>query len=172
MSPRVVLAGLPGTGKSSVGSLVAGLMSVPFADSDDLVIEMTGRTVGDLFAADGEAAFREIEANAILRALLDFDGVLALGGGAVTTPAVRSELRAAGVPVVVLLATQEELLARVSGTAHRPLLHGDTAARLAELAAERAPLYDEVATDRVETTGRSVDQVAADVILALTGQRR
>ncbi|UQX86782.1 3-dehydroquinate synthase [Jatrophihabitans telluris] len=163
MSPRTVLVGLPGAGKSSVGRALAARLGVDFADTDDLLIEMTGRSVGEIFAHDGEAAFREIEAAAIADALCDFDGVLSLGGGAVTTPSVRAELVAAQVPVVELRASQAELVQRVSGTRHRPLLAGDTVARLKQLQAERAPLYAEVATYSVDTSGRAVADVAEHV---------
>jgi shikimate kinase len=163
MSPRVVLVGLPGAGKSTVGAELAKLLAVPFADTDDLVLEMTGRSVPEIFAEDGEGAFREIEAAAIADALLDFDGVLALGGGAVTTDAVREELQSAAVPVALLTAEQAVLLARLAGTGHRPLLSGDTAARLADLAADREPLYAEVATLTVETDFATTGEVAAEI---------
>jgi shikimate kinase len=163
MAPRVVLVGLPGAGKSTVGAALATHLTVPFADSDDLVMEMTGRSVPEIFADDGEAGFREIEAAAVADALLDFTGVLALGGGAVTTDAVREELHASGVPVALLTAEPDVLLSRLAGTGHRPLLAGDTAARLAELTAMREPLYAEVATLTVETDFATTDEVAAEI---------
>jgi shikimate kinase len=163
MAPRVVLVGLPGAGKSTVGAALATLLALPFADTDDLVTEMTGRSVPEIFADDGEAVFREIEAAAIADALLDFDGILALGGGAVTTEAVRAELHAAGVPIALLTAEQDVLLSRIAGSGHRPLLAGDSAARLAELTAEREPLYVAVATLTVETDFATIDEVAAEI---------
>jgi len=163
MPPRVVLIGLPGSGKSSVGAELARLLRAPFADSDELVTAQTGRAVDEIFAQRGEPAFRQLEADMIAEALGTFDGVLALGGGAVTTESVRLDLAAAGVPVVLLTAGQDELLHRMSGTAHRPLLAGDAPARLAELAVAREPLYRAVATWTVETGGRCVHEVAAAV---------
>ena len=168
-APRVVLVGLPGVGKSTVGAELAALLSVDFADSDDLIIEMTGRSIGEIFADDGEAVFRDIEAAAITDALLDFDGVLALGGGAVTTESVRDALRDTGVPVVLLTAAQEQLLARMVGSTHRPLLAGDAEARLAALAEVRGPLYREVATLIVETDYGTASDVAADIETQLAG---
>jgi shikimate kinase len=163
MPPKVVLVGLPGAGKSSVGADLAKLLQVPFADTDDLVVEMTGRSVPEIFADDGETAFREIEAAAIADALLDFDGVLALGGGAVTTEAVREELQASAIPVALLTAEQDVLLQRLGRTRHRPLLAGDTAVRLAELAAAREPLYAAVATLTVETDFATTADVATEI---------
>jgi shikimate kinase len=163
MAPRVVLVGLPGAGKTTVGAELAKILDVPFADTDDLIIEMTGRSVAEIFADDGEAGFREIEAAAIADALLDFDGVLALGGGAVTTPAVRDELGSSQVPVALLTAEQLVLLDRLAGSGHRPLLAGNTEARLAQLAVERGPLYAEVATLTVETDFATTAEVAIEL---------
>jgi shikimate kinase len=167
MAVWLVVVGLPGVGKSSVGAAVAARLDVPFADSDDLVHEMTGRPVGDIIASDGEASFRELEATAILDTLLDFDGVLALGGGAVTTASVREELANVAVPVVLLTATPTELVDRIGNTQHRPLLAGDTASRLEELADRRDPFYREVATLTVDTSQLGVEAVAEEVVRRL-----
>jgi shikimate kinase len=169
MPPRVVLVGLPGAGKSSVGAALARRLQVRFADSDDLVTERVGRPVSDIFTADGEAAFRELEAAVIAEALLGFEGVLALGGGAVTTESVRRDLAESGVLVALLSAEQDELLHRITGTGHRPLLAGDAQARLAALAELRAPLYREVASVTVPTGGRSINAVAAELSDQLRG---
>lgn len=163
MPVRAVLVGLPGVGKSSVGRRLARRWNVAFADSDDLIEAAAGRSIADIFADDGEAFFRSLEAATIVRALADFDGVLALGGGAVTTPAVRRALVAAGVPVVLLTADRDLLLKRMSGTAHRPLLAGQPAAKLAQLEAERAELYQAVATVQVNTAGLTLAAVTEAV---------
>lgn len=163
MPPRVVLIGLPGSGKSSVGAELARRLGVPFADSDQLVQAQTGRSVAEIFAQQGEPAFRRLEADMIAEALGNFDGVLALGGGAVTTELTRLDLAATGVPVVLLSAPHTELLARMAGTAHRPLLAGDPGGRLDELAVAREPLYRAVASWTVETGGRSVEAVAIEL---------
>ncbi len=170
MPPRVVLVGLPGSGKSSVGAELARRLSVPFADSDDLIVERTGRAVSDIFATGGEPAFRAYEAAAIGEALAGFDGVLSLGGGAVTTESVRRGLAGCGAPVVLLTADQDELLARIAGTGHRPLLAGDAQTRLAELAGARAQLYSEVASLTVDTGGQTVIEVAESLRARLIGQ--
>jgi shikimate kinase len=165
----LVLVGLPASGKSTVGAAVATRLEIPFVDSDDLVIAADGRQISEIFLDDGERMFREREATAIAQALAQFEGVLALGGGAVTTAAVRAALSSAGAPVVLLTAGTDELLARVGDTGHRPLLSGDPRARLAELAAAREPLYREVATGTVDTAGRPVDQVADEIVVLLSG---
>ncbi|MEO6502017.1 MAG: shikimate kinase [Jatrophihabitantaceae bacterium] len=161
MSPRVVLVGLPGAGKSAVGAALAARLGVAFADSDQLVTQQTGRSVSEIFSHQGEPAFRQLEADMIAAALDGFDGVLALGGGAVTSESVRQDLLASGVPVVLLTAGQDALLSRLAAAEPRPLLAGDAPARLAELAAARTELYAEVATVSLDTGGRSVAEVAA-----------
>jgi len=168
MPPRVVLVGLPGSGKSSAGSLLAGRLGIPFADSDDLIVEATGRSIPAIFAEDGEPAFRELESRVISRALAEFDGVLALGGGAVTTECVRQRLDDANVPVLQLTADEPELLLRLQSSPQRPLLAGDPAGRLAVLAVERAELYQAVATMTVSTAGKPLNQVVEELERILT----
>lgn len=153
-----VLVGMPGSGKSTVGRRLAARLGVPFADSDDLVVAATGRSVAALFA-ESEARFRAAEATAILDALDGFDGVLALGGGSLLSAAVRSALTTTPVPVVLLRAGLDTLAARVGDAADRPLLVGDPRARLAHLEAERAALYAAAAARVVDTDGRTVDEV-------------
>ncbi|MCA1822798.1 MAG: shikimate kinase, partial [Frankia sp.] len=93
-----VLVGPPGAGKSTVGALVAARLSVAFRDTDDDVVAALGKPVADIFVDDGEEAFRTAERAAVVRALAEHDGVLALGGGAVLDERTRADLR--GLPVV------------------------------------------------------------------------
>jgi shikimate kinase len=167
VTPKVVLIGLPGTGKSTTGRRLAKILAVPFADSDDLVEAAAGRPVPDIFAADGEAAFRVVERSAVLTALRTFEGVLSLGGGAVMSTETRAGVAASGVPVTLLRARLETLGARVGDGRTRPLLAGDPGGRLAALAAVRTPVYDALATFAVDTDGRTPGQVAATIAARL-----
>ena len=167
MTPKVVLVGLPGAGKSTTGRRLAKILAVPFADSDELVERDTGRHVADLFESDGEPAFRAAEQAAIVRALAAFDGVLALGGGALGSATTRAAIADSGAPVVQLRARLDTLGARVGDGRSRPLLAGDPRTRLAVLAAERTPTYDELAVITVDTDGRTPGQVAASVAARL-----
>jgi shikimate kinase len=167
MTPRAVLVGLPGAGKTTTGRRLARILAVPFADSDDLVEASTGRTVSAIFAESGEEQFRALEAAAIRRALDDFAGVLALGGGALTAAATRAALRESGVPVVLLRAELATLGTRVGAGRTRPLLADDPPTRLAALATARARLYDDAATFAVSTDGRTAGQVAAVIAARL-----
>jgi shikimate kinase len=167
MSPRAVLVGLPGAGKTTTGRRLAKMLGVGFVDSDELVVAATGRRVPEIFAESGEAAFRAAEASAIAAALREFDGVLSLGGGALTTESTRLALRESGVVVVLLRAPLGTLRTRVGTGRSRPLLADDPSARLAELASERNPLYEAAATLSVHTEHRTPGQVAAVVAARL-----
>ncbi len=163
MSPRAVLMGLPGTGKTTVGPRLAQRLSVPFADSDRLVESREGMSVSEIFHVAGEAAFRTAEAEVVAAALGSFDGVLALGGGAILAESTRRALVASAVPVVLLRARLETLALRVGPASDRPLLAADPRARLAELAAERDPLYRDVATMIIDTDTMAKDEIAASI---------
>jgi shikimate kinase len=168
MTPRVVLVGLPGAGKSTSGRRLAKILCVEFADSDDLVEAAEGRTVREIFGESGELAFREAEGRAITACLNgEFAGVLSLGGGALTYGPIRSAIADSDVPVAVLHAPLTTLLARVGDGHTRPLLAEDPAARLTTLAAERQPIYDSVATLVVDTENRTPGQVAAHIAARL-----
>ncbi|HEY3089735.1 MAG TPA: shikimate kinase [Jatrophihabitantaceae bacterium] len=167
MSPRAVLVGLPGTGKTTAGRLLAQRLGVPFADSDELVEARAGRSVREIFDRDGEGAFRTAEAEAIAVALREFDGVLALGGGAILAAATRTALVESDVAVVLLRADLSVLLQRMGPARERPLLAADPPGRLAALAAQREPLYRSVATTVVDAGHGSAAEVAAAIEDAL-----
>jgi shikimate kinase len=167
MTPKAVLIGLPGTGKSTAGRRLAKILSVGFADSDDLVEQRCGRAVAAIFAADGEERFRQVEEQVIVEALAGFDGVLALGGGALGTAGIRDALSACAVPVVLLEAPLATLQTRVGDGGTRPLLAGDPAQRLATLARQREATYRRAATVTVDTAGLTPGQVAARVAARL-----
>ena len=154
MAPKAVLIGLPGSGKSTIGRRLAKAVGTSMLDTDAVIEQRTGRTIADIFATDGEAGFRRIEEEVIREALENHDGILSLGGGAVTTPGVREAL--AGHTVVYLEISAAEGVRRTSGSTVRPLLAGpDRAEKYRELMNDRIPLYRRVATIRVNTNRRN-----------------
>ncbi|GAB3253688.1 shikimate kinase [Alteromonas gracilis] len=165
MSPRVVLVGTMGAGKTTVGRLLAERWGVAFRDTDHDVEERAGTTVSEIFVDQGEAAFRAMERDAVAAALSEHDGVLALGGGAVLDPASREAL--AGHPVVFLRVGLSEAAQRVGLGVSRPLLLGNVRGRIKQLIDERTPVYTAIAAHTVETDGRSAEEVAADVAAVL-----
>ncbi len=166
MAPRAVLIGLPGSGKSTIGRRLAKAMDLALLDTDAAIEKTTGRTIADIFSNDGEAEFRRIEADVVREALATHDGVLSLGGGAVTTPAVREAL--AGHTVVYLEINAAEGVRRTGGSSTRPLLAGgDLGERFKELMSERVPLYRQVATLRVNTNHRNPGAVVRYIVARL-----
>jgi shikimate kinase len=164
--PRLVLVGPPASGKTTVGTAVAEILGLPFRDTDADVEDVAGVTVADLFVQHGEPHFRALEEQAVARALAEHGGVLALGGGAVTSAATRELLvahgRAGGV-VVWLDVDVPSAAKRVGLSRDRPLLAINPRAMLRSMLEERAPLYAEVATATVPTGGREPGDVIADV---------
>lgn len=165
MSASIVLVGAPGSGKSTVGSLLAERLGLPFADVDVVIEQRAGRSISSIFADDGEPVFRQLE-EATTAELLEQPGVLALGGGAVLSPATRSAL--GGHRVVWLQVSAATAVQRVGLNEARPLLLGNVRGRLMQLLAERAPLYAEVATEAVSTDKRSPVEVVE--LLVPTGE--
>lgn len=143
---HVVLVGLSGTGKTSIGKRLAARLQRSFVDADEAIEARTGRSVREIFETDGEPAFRDVEAEVMAELLARPDAhVIAAGGGAVVTEATRKLLLEPDVFVVWLNAAPEFLASRISQKPHRPLLDDDPVASLARLAAQRSGWYDEVA---------------------------
>jgi shikimate kinase len=157
MTASLVLVGAPGSGKSTVGALLAERWSLPFADADASIEAQVGKSVAEIFADEGEPVFRAFE-EAATAELLREPGVLALGGGAVLSPATRAALR--GYRVVWLQVSVPQAVRRVGLNEARPLLLGNVRGRLVKLLNERTPLYAEVATQAVDTDGLSAVEVA------------
>ncbi|OBH29559.1 shikimate kinase [Mycobacterium sp. E342] len=166
MAPRAVLVGLPGSGKSTIGRRLAKALGVEFLDTDAAIEQRTGRSIADIFATDGEQEFRRIEEEAVRAALADHDGVVSLGGGAVTSPGVCEAL--AGHTVIYLEISAGEGVRRTGGGAVRPLLAGpDRAEKYQALMAKRVPLYRRVSTIRVDTNRRNPGAVVRYIVSRL-----
>jgi shikimate kinase len=164
--PACVIVGPPGSGKTTVGELVAAALGRRFRDTDGDIEAVAGKPVPEIFFDDGEDHFRELERTAVAQALDGFDGVLALGGGAILAPATRERLR--GHTVVFLSVELPDAAARVGFTGGgRPLLAVNPRATLKHLLNQRRPLYEEVATVTVKTDGRTPEQIAAEVVSAI-----
>jgi shikimate kinase len=161
----VVLIGFMGAGKTTVGRALAGRLGWKFLDLDDLIEQREKKTVAEIFASSGEAAFRRMESAALSAALQDCSGssdlVLALGGGAFVQPQNREGLTAAGVITVLLEAPVEELRRRCTGERKvRPLAREEE--RFNQLFAARRADYA-LARHRVQTLGKPVPQVTAEI---------
>lgn len=164
--PRVVLIGPPGSGKTTVGTILARRLSLGFRDTDADVERMAGKAVADIFVEDGEPHFRDLEREAVTTALATHAGVLALGGGAVMDAHTQSALAgygAGGGVVVFLDVSLAHAAPRVGFNQARPLLVGNPRARWAELMAARRPTYERLATLRVLSDGRTAHEMADQI---------
>jgi shikimate kinase len=162
---HVVLVGLMGTGKTSVGRVLADRLGRRLLDSDAVIEERTGRTVRQIFADDGEPAFRALESEVLLEALNEpTPVVIAAAGGVVLAEQNREALKRAAAKVVWLRAEPESLVERVRTGVHRPAIDDDPAGTLRRMHQIREPLYREVADMVISVDGRSVHDVAEAVL--------
>ena len=160
----VSLCGFMGSGKTTVGRVLADALGCPFMDLDDLIVKKAGKSIPDIFAQDGEPAFRLLEAR-LLRQTVEKYGestvVLSLGGGTVMTPASAALLHEKTV-CIYLRATLDTLLQRLEGqTAGRPLAD----AAMAERLASREPVYEKTAHVIIDTDGLSPEEIADEIII-------
>lgn len=161
-APRVVLVGLPGSGKSTIGRRIASALNLPIVDSDVLIEQGEAKACGEVYSELGEDAFRRLEVGYVARALAT-GGVVSLGGGAVVTEKVRTLLQRH--TVVWIDVSPEEGIRRTAEDSSRPVLEGeDREQRYRDLAAEREPYYREVATFRVRTDERPPQRVVAEIL--------
>jgi shikimate kinase len=167
MRPLAVIVGPPGSGKTTVGTLLAQALGVSFRDTDTDIVERAGKPIPDIFVDDGEEHFRALEREAVVEALSGHDGVLALGGGAVLSAATRELL--AGHTVVYLTVDLANAVARVGLDHGRPLLAVNPRATLRFLMEQRKPLYEQVATHTIDTSGRTPEEVIAEIVSLVKG---
>ncbi len=157
---RVLLIGMMGAGKSTVGRLLADRLGWVYLDSDEEILRRTGRTVPEIWHTDGEAAFRAEEAAVLAAAVASsIPDVVAVAGGAVLDPSNRTRIRGGGL-VVWLRVRVATLVARVGDGAGRPLLDGDPVGALTRLDAERRPVYAGLADLVVD-----VDDLAPEAVV-------
>lgn len=169
---QVVLLGVMGTGKSTVGQLVASRLGWPFWDNDDRLVQQAGRTAAAIASTLGVAALHEREAEVLLEGLDEAGpAVVAAAASAVLDPVARDRLRSSGM-VVWLHAAPEALEARLVDPGDRPYLGSTPARRAAELQRARADLYRAVADYELDTTGRQPTEVADGIVTELAQRRR
>jgi len=165
---QVVLIGPPGAGKSAAGALLAQTLGTTFRDTDEEVARAAGKAVPDIFLEDGEDVFRDLERSAVIRALEEHDGVVAVGSGAILDDAIRVSLKER---TVVYLAADFTTVAKRAGLDRpRVVLPGNPRGRLRAMLAERVPVYESVATITVQADDAADAEDLAAQIAARLGQ--
>lgn len=165
----IILTGFMGSGKSSVGRVLAKRLSCRFVDLDAEIVSAAGVSINEIFARDGEAAFRMMESDQLQRILAETRAsVIATGGGAVISAENRRKMRSCGV-VVNLKVTLEQVLSRLHTATDRPLLAGaDAPERVKALMDGREHFYAD-ADIQIDTGGKSVEDVAAEILKLYKG---
>jgi len=157
----VVLIGPPGSGKTTVGHALATLLGVELRDTDRAIEVQQGRSVSDIFLEEGEPRFRELERAEVVSSLSSHKGVLSLGGGAVMDPVTAAAL--AGHTVVFLDVGIADAATRVGFNQSRPLLAVNPRAQWTRMMDVRRPIYEGLARFTVLTTGRTPQDIAAEI---------
>lgn len=166
MTPRIILIGPMGAGKSTVAAAIGERLGLIHRDTDEIVIGESSRSISEIFLEDGEDAFRALEKIALRVALLEDETVLSLGGGACMNIDAESALRASGSFLVYLKISLSEVSARVGFNRDRPLLLGSPRAQWQKLMNERAPIYESLASYIVDVDGKSAESIVDEVLIA------
>jgi shikimate kinase len=165
VNPKAVVIGPPGSGKTTVGRLVAQRLGVAFRDTDHDVEAAAGKPIGEIFIDDGEEHFRALERSAVRDALAGHDGVLAVGGGAILDPGTRADLD--GLPVVYLEVGLSDAVKRVGLASARPLLVLNPRSQFRKLMEERRPIYEGLAAIKVVTDERDPADIVDEIVKGL-----
>jgi shikimate kinase len=171
MYERIFLIGFMGTGKTTIGTLLASELGWSMVDSDHEIVHREGRDIPAIFAAEGEAHFRIIESEVLSDLATKTHTVITTGGGAVLAAHNRERMQETGL-VVCLEATVDEIVRRVSTDSNRPLLQGDDVrTRVERLMGERLGLY-EFAHVKIDTTGREIESIVEEITTFLSASSR
>ncbi|MEO7752015.1 MAG: shikimate kinase [Terracoccus sp.] len=164
--PVAIVIGPPGAGKTTIGTALAARLGTSIHDTDAAIEAAQGRSISDIFVDDGEQTFRALERAEVARALAEEEGVVALGGGALMDPATEAAL--AGAPAVVLLEVGiADASKRIGFDRSRPLLSVNPRASWVAMMNARRETYQRVATIRVDTAGRTPDEIVDEIVAAL-----
>ena len=167
MAPRVILIGPMGSGKTTIGQLIAKRLDIAFRDTDQVVEEETGRTVSDIFLEDGEDAFRLLEKGVLRNELLSDETVLALGGGAPISMDAQSALRAIASPVVYLDISLATVAPRIGFNRDRPLLLHNPRGQWQTLMEARRPIYESIADTVIDVNTKSETEIVDEILEVL-----
>lgn len=167
MPPRIIFIGPMGSGKTTIGSLVAEKLKVPFRDTDLVIEEECGKSVSEIFLEDGEDDFRAVEKSVLRKELLTDNTVLALGGGAPISIDAQSALRAIASPVFYLEISLSSVAPRIGFNRDRPLLLHNPRGQWETLMQERRPIYESIADFIIDVNGKEPEVIVDEVLAVL-----
>ena len=167
MAPRVILIGPMGSGKTTIGQLLASELEIPFRDTDHVIEEKSGKSVSDIFLEDGEDEFRILEKKVLRDELLSDDTVLALGGGAPISMDAQSALRAIASPVIYLDISLATVAPRIGFNRDRPLLLHNPRGQWQTLMEARRPIYESIADSVIDVNYKSETEIVAAILEVL-----
>ena len=164
MTPRYVLIGPPGSGKTTVGKALADKLGLEFRDTDVDVAERAGKSIAEIFVEDGEPIFRQFEETAVANALREHSGVLALGGGAIMSASTQEELEKTETTVIFLDVSISAASPRIGLNRDRPLLLVNPRAQWLSLMEKRRPIYERLADITIVTDEQNPSSVAEQIL--------
>jgi len=167
MPPRLILIGPMGSGKTTIGRIIAARLGLSFRDTDHVIEEEGGKSVSEIFLEDGEDAFRALEKSVLRQELLSDDTVLALGGGAPMSLDAQSALRAIASPVIYFDISLSSVAPRIGFNRDRPLLLNNPRGQWELLMQERRPVYESIADTVIDVNGKSEKDIVAEILLVI-----
>jgi len=167
MAPRVILIGPMGSGKTTIGSLLAGKLGLSFRDTDHLIEEQEEKTVSQIFLDQGEDAFRAIEKRVLREELLTDGTVLSLGGGAPISLDAQSALRAIASHIIFLDISLSTVAPRIGFNRDRPLLLNNPRGQWQTLMEARRPIYEAIADTIINVDDKSEEEIVTIVLSSL-----
>lgn len=164
MAPRVILIGPMGSGKSTIGQLLAREWNIPYRDTDHVIEQKSGKSISDIFLEDGEDEFRILEKIVLREELLSDNTVLALGGGAPISIDAQSALRAIASPVIYLDISLASVAPRIGFNRDRPLLLHNPRGQWQTLMEARRPIYESIADVVIDVNDKSESEIVSQVL--------
>ena len=163
MTKKIVLIGPPGAGKTSIGKALSKELELAFIDSDAEIERISGKTISEIFVDQGEAVFRKTEVETVTRILAEFEGVVALGGGAPINPEIQKVLLNSEYPVIFIDVSNSQAANRIGFNKDRPLLMINPRQQWLHLMSERRPIYEKLATITVSSDNSKPAEVAKTI---------
>jgi shikimate kinase len=156
-----------GSGKTTIGKLIATRLNLAFRDTDQVIEEVSGKSVSEIFLEDGEDSFRAIEKSVLRKELLSDDTILALGGGAPMSIDAQSALRAIASPVVYLDISLSSVAPRIGFNRDRPLLLNNPRGQWELLMQERRPIYESIADTVIDVNAKSEQDIVDEILVVI-----